>query len=442
MWHDRGDATEVDPSLGLSGEDGSIQRFHLEVVSGPAAGTTWTSAVEGASVGSHPSNDVVLDDRTVSRFHCEVRVHPRGVRVRDLDSRNGTLVDGARVVEAWLRHGSLIRLGQSVIRFQLTSEQNELALSSGDHFGTLVGRSVAMRATFAQLEKAAKSDATVLLMGETGTGKEEAASSIHDASERAEGPFVVLDCGAVPRSLLESELFGHERGAFTGATASRPGVFEAAQGGTVFLDEIGELPLDLQPKLLRVLDARTVQRLGGSGPVHVDARVIAATHRDLRIEVNEGRFRPDLYYRVAVVALRMPPLRERPEDIPDLVEHLLDGLEAGPEERAFADEAFVAGLRRAAWPGNVRELRNHVEQCLVLREPVPIGERAGAEEGPLVDGRMSYAEARRRSLDWFERQYLTALLDRHGGNVSQAARAAGVHRVYLHKLLRRHGMHA
>jgi DNA-binding NtrC family response regulator len=302
-----------------------------------------------------------------------------------------------------------------------------------------------MRRLFAQLVQVAGSKSTVLLEGETGTGKSAAAESVHLQSPRKDGPFVVVDCGAVPPSLLESELFGHERGAFTGAQNRRQGAFEAAQGGTLFLDEIGELPVDLQPKLLRVLETRTIKRIGSNQSLPVDVRVIAATNRDLRTEVNAGRFRADLYYRLAVVTLRLPPLRERPEDIEDIVARLLDDLEADEDARVLVTSPpALAQLRQGAWPGNVRELRNHLERCIVLRSldvstlplastPEPAGATGADDDRP-------YAHARQLALDEFERRYVARLLERAGGRVADAARKAGLNRTYLSRLMARHGL--
>ena len=306
------------------------------------------------------------------------------------------------------------------------------------------------------MEKAAASDATVLLEGETGTGKGQAAEAIHHASARAGKPFVVVDCGAIPANLLESELFGHEKGAFTGAQAKRAGAFEETAGGTIFLDEIGELPLDLQPKLLRAIENRHVRALGTSVYRPVDVRIIAATNRDLRAEVNQSRFRADLFFRLSVVRIVMPPLRQRPEDMELLVRKLLRGLGAGEAILArFCAPDFVAGLSRSAWPGNVRELRNYLERCLVFEEPMPLSEDPGT--GPAitvppslaasatgaasaVDPAVEYTEARRQALEAFERAYVRELLNAHGGRVSAAARAAGIGRVYLYRLMRRHGV--
>jgi two-component system, NtrC family, response regulator GlrR len=424
--------------------DGSaVRRFRITVVAGPEPGRTWESTSDTCSIGSHPSNDVEIHERTVSRFHCEIRIDRQGPRIRDLESRNGTIVDGVRVDAAHLRTGSLLQLGGATLRFDLSNEQNRLPISERTEMGGLVGRSVAMRACFALLERAAQFDSTVLLEGESGTGKTAAAEAIHEESARKDRPFVVLDCGAVSPSLVESELFGHVPGAFTGASAKRLGVFGEAQGGTVLLDEIGELPLELQPKLLRVLQSREVRPVGAGSPVPVDVRVIAATHRNLRADVNAGRFRHDLFFRLAVVRIVVPPLRQRPEDIPALVDRFLGSWRAG-EARAEALRAplFLRGLQSAAWPGNVRELQNHLEQCLVWGEALAVGAEAGARpahpEPAFVD--LPYAEARHRAIAGFERQYVTGLMELHQGNVVRAAQAAGVTRQHFYRLLRRHGI--
>jgi DNA-binding NtrC family response regulator len=421
-----------------------VRRFSLAVVEGPAVGVTWQSTSDRCSVGSHPRNDLLVDDPTVSRFHCEIVIDDRGARVRDLQSRNGTVLDGVMVREAFLRAGSLLRLGKTVLRFDLGLELNRLPLSEATQFGTLTGVSAAMRAAFAMLARAADSDATVLLEGETGTGKSQAARSIHREGARRDGPFVVVDCGAILGNLLESELFGHEKGAFTGASDRRVGAFEEASGGTLFLDEIGELPLDLQPKLLRAIETREVRRVGSNMHRPVDVRVIAATNRELRSEVNVGRFRADLYFRLAVITIAMPPLRQRPEDIPALVEELLTALRAPPEQsESLRAPAFVAQLCRAAWSGNVRELRNYLERCVVLRSAFPLDGEGGeeaSEDGFVVDPTAPYASERDRALADFERKYFRGLLRLHDGKVSRAAGAAGIDRAYLYRLLRRHGI--
>src|SRR5262249_55080458 len=289
-------------------------------------------------------------------------------------------------------------------------------------------------------EKAAASNATVLLTGESGTGKTQAAELIHDGSSRAKQPFRVVDCAAIPANLLESELFGHERGAFTGAIQRRTGVLEEANGGTVFLDEIGDLPADLQPKLLRFLEARQVRRIGSNRHVAGDVRLIAATNPGLPAEVNTGRFRADLYSRLAVLPVHLPALRERPADIPLIARQLLDRLPLDEEtRRALTDAAFLARLRLAPWPGNVRELRNHLERCATLREVLhPPPEDPSPQRLDVLDFSIPFSEARRRLLDTFEQNYVRALLDRHEGNVSQAAETAQVDRGHLHRIIRRH----
>jgi DNA-binding NtrC family response regulator len=441
--------SETDPAkatLPLAGarariDPAAVRRFQLTIVEGPEVGTSRQSHSDKCSIGSHPLNDFVIDDPTVSRFHCEVRIGPDGARVRDLDSLNGTVVDGVGAVEAFLRGGSLLRLGRPVIRFDFSSESNRLPLSERTSFGSLVGSSVAMRSCFALMERAAATDSTVLLEGETGTGKTRAAMSIHEESARKDAPFVVVDCAAIPANLLESELFGHEKGSFTGAQARRIGAFEEASGGTIFLDEIGELPGELQPKLLRVLENREIRRVGSNAYLPVNVRVIAATNRDLRAAVNTGSFRADLYFRLAVVKIHIPALRQRPEDIPALVEQVLKTLsdEAKSLEPLRAPD-FIARLQHSAWPGNIRELRNYIERCLVFEDAVPLSEPAPPSSEGHVDASQPYALARRRALDQFERTYLQSLLALHQGKVTHAAAAAEMDRVYFYRLLRRHGI--
>ena len=420
---------------------GAVRRFHLTVVAGPEPGRSRESRADRCSIGHHPLNDLVVEDATVSRFHCEVVIDDAGrARARDLGSRNGTLVDGVPIVEAFLHDGSTLQVGQAVVRFAVGEQSNRVPLAERTEFGDLVGRSAAMRACFALLERAAATEVTLLLEGETGTGKSAAAEAIHRASARKDGPFVVVDCGAIPAPLLESELFGHEKGAFTGATERRRGVFEEAHGGTVFLDEIGELPAELQPKLLRVLEQRQVRRVGSNAYFPVDVRMIAATHRDLRVLVNEARFRSDLFFRIAVVKILIPPLRQRPDDIPALIERLLA---AGGHERAgvaaLRAPGALAELQRAAWPGNVRELRNHVERCLFYGDaPPPPPEEAPPSRDVDVDRPLS--EARQKAVERFERAYLEKLLARHEGRVKDTAEAAGINRVHLYKLLRKLGI--
>ena len=439
----------------VSSSDGAhavLPPLELKVTTGVDGGTVHRATKQRIVIGVHPSADLVLRDGTVSRFHCEVAVDGDRIVIKDLGSRNGTLVDGVSVVHAHLKHGSRITIGCTELEFGLGQKPLKIEISKSARFGSLVGQSLAMREVFALLDRAAKSDATVLLSGETGTGKEIAAESLHLASARKGGPFIVVDCGAIPAELLESELFGHEKGAFTGAVSARQGAFEAAQGGTVFLDEIGELSLELQPKLLRVLEKKQLKRVGQSRYLPVDVRVIAATNRSLQSEVNARRFRADLYYRLAVLEIRLPALRERPEDLPLLVEHILSGFGASerPEAAVLRGETAASELARHQWPGNVRELRNYVERCLALAErgslpapvtapePAPALGPAGADASAEAGGDLR--SARQTWLREFEKRYLEELLAQHGGNVSAAARSAGIDRKYLYRLLWRNGL--
>ena len=450
----REDAPEVRITRGLDVDTSDpgvalVQRFRLVVAAGPDAGASFVSTGERSVIGTHESADFRLTDPTVSRFHCEI--DPTGGKpvVSDLGSLNGTVVSGVSVLAAHLSPGARVVLGHSQMIFEPRSDRAKVPISTRDRFGRLVGRSAAMRRVFKLLEQAAASDATVLLEGETGTGKEVAAESLHEASARASRPFVVVDCGAIPPELLESELFGHERGAFTGAIGPRDGAFEEARGGTIFLDEIGELPIDLQPKLLRALDKREVKRVGGNKYSVIDVRVVAATNRDLKKEVNEKRFRADLFYRLAVVQVKLPALRERSEDLGELVGSVLTSLEEHypGETEGLATPDFLAELARHEWPGNVRELRNYLERCLALRAPPSIpGDRAPASVArpasveELADAGRPLKIARERWTRALERHYLEEMLRRNGGNVAAAARAAEVDRMHFYRLLWRHGL--
>jgi DNA-binding NtrC family response regulator len=335
-------------------------------------------------------------------------------------------------------------------------------LAEPQQFGQMVGRSAAMRNLFSLLQRAAASEATVLIEGETGTGKEASAEAIHRESRRKHGPFVVVDCGAIPPQLLESELFGYERGAFTGAVTARQGAFEAASGGTILLDEIGELTLDLQPKILRAIERKQVKRIGSTAYVPADVRVLAATNRSLRTEVAEQRFRSDLYYRLAVVKIQLPPLRERIGDIPLLVENVLErlGIRDSPEAATLLSSDFVAKLAAYRWSGNIRQLRNYIERCVALGDttlppndtimppppppppvvaPLPVVSEAVA----VFEGlNLPFKEARDSLVNAFERRYLEEQLARHGDNVSAAARASGIDRIHFYRLLWKHGLRA
>jgi transcriptional regulator with GAF, ATPase, and Fis domain len=414
----------------------------FEVVKGPDQGLVAAVPGPDARVGSGVGCDLLLRDPTVSRLHVVVRVEDDRIRVTDAGSRNGTLVDGIRVLDAYARPDSLLILGGTTVRLRMLEESVEVPLSARERVGRMIGASVAMRRAFAIVERAARTDATVLIEGETGTGKELAAEAIHVESRRSAGPFQVFDCSAVSASLIESELFGHVRGAFTGAVAERRGAFEAASGGTLFLDEIGELPLDLQPKLLRALEQRQVRRVGSNESLHVDVRLVAATNRALAVEVDRGRFREDLYYRLAVIPLRLPPLRERLGDVPLLVRHFEMQIRARLGRRAgpLLPEALVESLATRAWPGNLRELRNEVARALSLGPeagrsappPAPAGEAEVDITELLISGRERVAEA-------YERAYVLSVLRQAGGNISRAAELAGVNRKFIQRAMKRYG---
>jgi two-component system response regulator GlrR len=402
------------------------------------------------SIGTARGNHLVLTDRAVSRHHCAISATEEGFFLRDLGSRNGTTLAGFRVTGAYLGPGAVLGVGESTIRFQPIADQIVEPLAPEERYSRLLGHSTAMRRIFAALPRIAASDSTVLIEGETGTGKGLLAEAIHARSPRAKGPFVVIDCGAIPPSLIEAELFGHVKGAFTGAQASRPGAFEAAAGGTVFLDEVGELPIDMQPKLLRALEERVVRRVGSLDPVRLDVRVIAATNRDLRGEVNRGTFRSDLYYRLNIVRIRLPPLRERREDIPMLVAHFHEQLAPSEDPRPPAE--LVAALARQDWPGNVRELRGAVERAILMRDielSELTSEATGAARhesaGPPMDYEGDFAlgsfrAAKERVVTRWERGYLETLVRKCGGNVSRAARTARMDRNHLRELVRKYGI--
>ncbi|MCA1663606.1 MAG: sigma 54-interacting transcriptional regulator, partial [Myxococcales bacterium] len=336
----------------------------LEVVRGPDRGASLRLDKEEVVVGTAASCDLVLGDATVSRSHLVLRVTPDGYVVEDLGSTNGTRIGGRPFGVAWIEPGDRLELGATALRVEADGRPVELELSGRDSFGRLLGQSVAARRLFAVLHRVSASDATVLISGETGTGKDLAAEAIHEASARAAGPFVVVDCSALVGALMESELFGHEKGAFTGADSARAGAFVEASGGTLFLDEVGELPRDLQAKLLGVLERREVRPVGGSGARAVDVRILAATHRDLKIDVNQRRFREDLFYRLNVVNVRMPPLRDRADDVLLLAEHFWRTFRGDATTPLPAE--LAAALVGDDWPGNVRQLRNRIERAAVL----------------------------------------------------------------------------
>ncbi|WP_437760630.1 sigma 54-interacting transcriptional regulator [Sorangium sp. So ce1389] len=447
-WGKNGVTTE----LLVRSDEVVFDRFRLEVMEGPDLGASCAADSPTLGIGTAPSNQLVLTDRAVSRHHCEIAVTPRGYLVRDLDSTNGTAISGVCVEAAYLQPGATISVGGTKLRFEVLSGKIHEPLAEERRAGPMLGQSTEMRRIFAVLPKVAASSTTVLLEGETGTGKRLLAELIHQQSSRASRPLVVIDCAAIPPTLIEAELFGYEKGAIAGAHQARAGAFEAARGGTVLLDEIGELRLDLQSKLLRVLEERRITRMGSILPVRLDVRIIAATNRDLRQDVNRGTFRSDLFYRLNVVRLHVAPLRERPEDIPLLAAHFYRQFTDGGEPPAELTEALL----RHHWPGNVRELRSVVERAVLLGDPSlwregprgacpadPGDGRDDGEEG-LGPGEASlpFREGKEQVVARWERAYLRTLIRTNEGNLSRAARAARMDRNYLRELLRRHGISA
>lgn len=392
------------------------------------------SCVAGAGAGA----DLVIADSTVSRTHVQLTLVPEGVHVSDLGSRNGTFYLGQRVQEITLGLGSRLTLGKTEIVLEPDLDTLDSANVDGVEYRGLIGVSPAMRRVFAMLNRIEGSLVTVLIEGESGVGKELVARAIHAGSVAAQAPLVTLNCGALARELVLSELFGHKKGAFTGAGEARVGAFEAASGGTLFLDEVGELPLDVQPALLRALEAGEVRRVGDTEPRHVNVRVIAATNRDLEQDVAAGRFRRDVFYRLAVVRFKVPPLRERPEDIAPLARHFAAelGLTHLPDD-------VLERLQTQNWPGNVRELANAIKAYVALGElPVvaPNLPQLDAELSRVIDPTRPYAAVKDELLHHVTRVYLELLIRKTGGNQSEAARIAELDRSYLGKLLVKHGV--
>jgi DNA-binding NtrC family response regulator len=429
------------------------RRLRIEVVRGPDKKRRVELDGDRIVVGTHEACDLVLADPTVSRHHVEIALVAGGYRVRDLDSSNGTFAGELRITEIVTPSAITLRLGESELKIAPSGDSVDVPLPTATRLGPLLGKSPRMRKIFELVGKVAPTDTTVLLTGESGTGKEVTARAIHEHSRRASGPFVVVDCAALPPTLIESELYGHERGAFTGADRARTGAFEAASGGTLFLDELGELPLELQTRLLGAIERRQIQPLGSQRSRAIDVRLVAATNRDLRREVNRGTFRADLYFRLAVVVLELPPLRERPEDIPVYVESFLRELAQDGQPMSI-DAATMHDLMARAWPGNVRELRNTLERAAALGEieaepqgptgaPSIAAEDAAPEPAAeAVDPDVPFKTAKGLLIDRFERAYVEALMRKHGGNITQAARSAEIDRVYLLRLLDKFGLRA
>jgi len=401
-----------------------VRKFQVDVIEGPDRGASAISTDDELTIGTAEGVGLRLTDPSVSRHHCMLKVTERGLELRDLGSTNGTYVGDLEVVRGFVRTGARIRAGTSLLGITVLRDQIAHELAPDARFGELLGASPVMRRLYPVLERCARSDVTVLLHGETGTGKELIAEAIHLASPRRDGPFVVVDCSALPSQLIESELFGHVRGAFTGADTDRVGAFESASGGTIFLDEIGELALDMQPLLLRALENRTIRRLGTNQQRDVDVRVIAASRRDLRFEVNHRRFRADLYYRLEVMRLVVPTLDERDGDVALLASAFWRELRPDCE----IPEDVLAELVRQRWPGNIRELRNAVERIALIGWTEPSPPRRHAP----------YGQAKELASQLWERTWVKELLADHDHNVSQAARAAQMARSHLRRLVDRY----
>ena len=422
-----------------------------------AAGGDWVEVgIEPVIVGRNAACQLVVDDGKVSAVHAELVATEHGVRVRDLGSRNGTYVSNVRVGDVYLLTQLKLRVGDTELVYEpLRPEKRDVPQIPS--FGPMVAHSASMRSIFEKLGKVAATDLTLLINGETGTGKELVAAAVHQASARAKKPFVVVDCGSIPPSLAEATLFGHERGAFTGAVDKRLSPFVEADGGTIFLDELGELPIEVQPKLLRALAERRIKSVGGSTYREVDVRVLAATRRDLVRAVNAGTFRSDLYFRVAQVRVELPALRQRTEDIPVLVRRMLKDLGADDAVYDRVSNVTLERLMRHDWPGNVRELRNAVAVAYALAgegEEIDVASHLGTLDESPAEGSGSLAalgslgshkgkqfqEAKRDVLARFEKEYFAALADEAKGNVSEMARRAGMERAHVRAYLRRHGI--
>ena len=449
----------VEVSVSAMPEPIQIEKCKLVVIDGPNVGTEHILAKPIVRIGTNEKNDLVLDDNTVSRFHSEIRHVGDEWLLVDRDSTNGTYVGNLRVREAFLYPNVELLIGNSLVRFVPLVEEIQVYPIARNRYGKLVGSAPRMREVYGIIDKVAPSELSIVIEGETGTGKELVASAIHERSRRQRQPIVIFDCSAFPENLLESELFGHEKGAFSGAIRTHRGVFERADGGTIFLDELGEMPIKLQPKFLRALENGEIRRVGGERTIKVDVRVVAATNRDLALMVEEGKFRRDLFYRLAKVRLCLPPLRDRVEDLDLLAEHFLAELrgkrpEGSIEARSFSPEAIKL-MGKYDWPGNIRELRNVVERSITFCEeeavgvddlPTDLQARMGlpTNHGVLsqvdVDPGTGLKEAKEVMVARFERDYLKGLLERHNMNISRVAREAGIDRRHVYRLMKKYAI--
>lgn len=423
------------------------QDVQLRQLVGPGEGRVFPLNEGETTIGSDATSSIAVDDKTVSRRHCAIIRSENQLCIRDLHSTNGTAVDGVSVETAYLRPGMKLRVGNAVFSVEVGYAPLAAEEMRPTGFRGLVGQSPQMRAIFSAREQLVNSNVTLLIHGETGTGKSALARSVHQASSRRDEPFIVFDCGAVSASLIESELFGHEKGSFTGADRQRVGAIEAAGSGMLFIDELTELPLDLQPKLLRALEEKQFCRVGSHEQRPVKCRIIAASQHDVWERCEAGKFRRDLYYRLAVVLVPLPPLRERKQDLKQIVDHLLLTMEAPFLGFNHLPESVRQQIEDHDWPGNVRELRNFLERYIVTRTEVPLRitphqPPPPAKGTPLagLDLQRSFKDLKNEILERFERAYLVDLLQRAEHNVSQAAKLSGIARRNLHDMLMKHGL--
>jgi len=449
----------VEVSLGKMTDMLHVEKCKLVVVEGENQGQELVLSKPIIRIGMNENNDLILDDNTASRFHCEIRRIRDEYLLVDRESTNGTYVGKLRVRECFLYPNCEVLIGSTLIRFVPLVEEIPVYPIDNNRYGDIVGSSTRMREIYGLIDKIAPSELSAVVQGETGTGKELAARAIHQFSRRSKGPLVIFDCSAFPENLLESELFGHEKGSFSGAVRTHRGVFERAEGGTIFFDELGEMPLNLQPKFLRALESGEIRRVGGERTIKTDVRVVAATNRTLSQMVDEGTFRRDLFYRLAKVTLTLPPLRNRLEDLEPLIAHFLLILKERQSSlshiRSFSDEAMSV-LKSYDWPGNIRELRNVVERSITFCEnsvvgledlPADISARMGSPNRPSVssvvqvDPGTGLKEAKERMVADFERDYLVSLLDRHNMNISRVAREAGIDRRHVYRLMKKYEIH-
>lgn len=427
-------STNTDATIRLSNSPSEVAgKYRLVISPGEDSERTVELKSSVVRLGKSEEADVRLEDPHVSRLHAQLTIDAEGVQLVDLNSVNGTHVNGVPVTKALLTTGAVLKLGRTTIRLEV-----DVPVGPGaDRFGEAVGSSTSMREVFALLRKISKSDLNVVLLGETGCGKDVLARSLHAESARSSKPFEVFDCGAVSANLIESELFGHVKGSFTGAHADRAGAFERAHGGTLFLDEVGELPLELQPRLLRALEQRRVRRVGGGREIDIDVRVVSATNRDLDKEVANDAFRRDLWFRLNQAVVQVPPLRDRPEDIGDLVRAALD--ELSRTDLSLAPETLSA-LRSYEWPGNVRELKNVVATAAAFCEGAVLEPRHLMLFKRRPDPTLEDLPLGGRTLQRLEEAAIKQTLEQFGGNKTKTAAALGIATSTLYEKLKKLGL--